>query len=166
MQPLKQNLAPKERAVFKKNTVGTMRTIVLLSLLFLMANATYAQKALKLVEMRQVSYNASTKKWSPWPTEWQSYEEKNKPVLTLTKLDDTGVKFNVKMKIADEKFSFNVSYDGFDEKNNWSKYIDENGDRINIVGSTMSKLSISGWPTTPVQIYFWIYSEKLGMEFR
>jgi hypothetical protein len=166
MQPSKQNLVPKEHAVFKKSAVSTVRTVVLLGLMFLMANASYAQKALKLVEMRQVSYNASTKKWSPWPTEWQSYEEKNKPILTLTKLDDTGAKFNVKMKIADEKFAFNVTYDGFDEKNNWSKYIDENGDRINIVGSTMSKLSISGWPSTPVQIYFWIYSEKLGMEFR
>jgi len=166
LQTSKQSPVTKERAGFKKGAVGAVKMIFLLGLTILMANSTYAQKALKLVEMRQVSYNADTKKWSPWPQEWQSYDEKNKPILTLTKLDDTGVKFNVKMKIAEEKFSFNVTYDGFDEKNNWSKYIDENGDRINIVGSTMSKLSISGWPNTPVRIYFWIYSEKLGMEFR
>lgn len=166
MQHLKQHLVPGECTMFEKKAVTTVKTIIISGLIIFMANVSYAQKSLKLVEMRQVHYNLSTKKWSPWPDEWQSYDEKNKPVLTLTKLDDEGVKFNVKMKIADEKFSFNVKYDGFDEKNNWTKYIDENGDRINIAGSTMSKLAMTGWPGTPVQIYFWIYSDKLGMEFR
>lgn len=42
--------------------------------------------------------------------------------------------------------------------------MDQNGDEISIVGSTMSYLSQNGWPTNEVQIYFWIYSQNFALE--
>ncbi len=86
-------------------------------------------------------------------------------MITITRLDDNGYTFKVDMVVNSQSFSFEVSYNGFDDKNNWTKYMDQNSDEIAIVGSTMSNLSQYGWPAnTRVQIYFWIYSGNYGLE--
>ena len=56
-----------------------------------------------------------------------------------------------------------LSYSGYDNRNNWYKYIDANGDQVCILGATMSSLAQNGWPSTLVQIYFWIDSENYAL---
>jgi len=84
--------------------------------------------------------------------------------LTLYRLDNDGYKFRVNMIIKGQNYTFDVAYSGYDDNNKWYKYKDENGDEIAVIGSTISKLSSYGWPDSVVQIYFWIYSQNLGIE--
>lgn len=141
-----------------------IRMICLLCIIFLAFNTAFAQQALKITKMREVKWDSYSREWSPWPVDWRSYTAGNEPIITLYRLDNDGYRFRVNMTIGVQRFSFDVSYNGFDQKNNWSKYADANGDEVDIVGSTMSKLSQYGWPDSVVQIYFWIYSSNVGFE--
>ncbi len=139
--------------------------LLCLFFVFCVGSSVFAQKALKITRMRKVTFDTYNKVWSPWPTTWTTYQNGNNPVITITRLDDNGYTFKVDMVVNSQNYSFQVSYNGFDDKNNWTKYMDPNSDEIAIVGSTMSKLSEYGWPTdTRVQIYFWIYSGNYGLE--
>ena len=138
---------------------------ICLFFVFCICTNVVAQKALKITRMRKVTFDTYNKVWSPWPTTWTTYQNGNNPVITITRLDDNGYTFKVDMVVNSQSFSFEVSYNGFDDKNNWTKYMDQNSDEIAIVGSTMSNLSQYGWPAnTRVQIYFWIYSGNYGLE--
>ncbi|HVW15162.1 MAG TPA: hypothetical protein VHB54_15130 [Mucilaginibacter sp.] len=114
--------------------------------------------------MRKITWDTYNHVWSPWPTDWQQYEQGSEPIITLSGLDNDGYRFHIDMQVSGQTYSFEVAYNGFDDKNNWSKYMDQNGDEISVVGSTMSYLSQNGWPTNEVQIYFWIYSQNFALE--
>jgi hypothetical protein len=146
------------------NTAAIVRRICLLGITFLAFNTAFAQQALKITRMREVKWDSYSRAWSPWPVDWRSYQAGNEPIISLSRLDNDGYRFRVDMRIGAQSFSFDVAYSGFDQKNNWSKYADANGDEVDIVGSTMSKLSQYGWPDSVVQIYFWIYSSNVGFE--
>ena len=142
-----------------------LRGLLCFILIFCISSAVFAQKALKITRMRKVTFDTYNKVWSPWPNTWTTYQNGNNPVITITRLDNNGYTFKVDMVVNSQNFSFEVSYNGFDDKNNWTKYMDQNSDEIAIVGSTMSNLSQYGWPAnTRVQIYFWIYSGNYGLE--
>lgn len=146
---------------FLKNSY-IIKSVFLLFITFLIVNAAYSQKALKITRMKHVTWDRYTREWSPWPSGWRSYESGSEPILTLYRLDDNGYTFQVSMKTSEGNFSFDVAFAGYDDNNNWSKYKDVNGDEIDISGSTMSKLSLYGWPDSVVQIYLWIYSSNEG----
>jgi len=141
-----------------------LKGFILFAVIFFIAIGAFAQRALKITKMRKVTWDTYSKVWSPWPTVWNTYDKGNEPIITITRLDDNGYRFKVDMVVSSQNYSFEVSYNGFDEKNNWTKYMDQNGDEIAIIGSTMSKLSQYGWPDSTVQIYFWIYSSNFGLE--
>lgn len=141
-----------------------LKGFLMIMLMLATCGQAMAQRALKISRMRKVTWDSYNRAWSPWPATWSSYEKGNEPIITITRLDDNGYQFKVDMLVSSQNFSFNVSYNGFDEKNNWTKYMDPNGDEVAIVGSTMSKLSQYGWPDSVVQIYFWIYSSSMGLE--
>ncbi len=142
-----------------------LKGLMVLVIFLFIGGQVAAQRALKITRMRKVTFDTYNKVWSPWPTTWSTYQNGNNPVITITTLDTNGYTFKVDMQIGTKQFTFEVSYNGFDDKNNWTKYMDQNSDEIAIVGSTMSKLSQYGWPTDGrVQIYFWIYSGNYGLE--
>lgn len=141
------------------------KNIALLALVFLIFNGAYAQRSLKITRMRQVTWSPDSKTWTPWPTTWNTYASDQTPIITLYNENGTGYLFKVHMQIGTQQFDFEVAYNGFDDKNNWTKYMDQNGDEINIVGATMSQLSQNGWPAgTTVDIYFWLYSNSMAFE--
>ncbi|MBS1529544.1 MAG: hypothetical protein JSU01_04485 [Bacteroidetes bacterium] len=114
--------------------------------------------------MRMITFDTISRVWSPWPATWRTYPEGNQPVITITAKDSNGYLFHIDMLVSGQTYSFDVDYNGFDDKNNWTKYMDEHGDEIAIVGSTMTYLSQNGWPGNQVQIYFWIYSNHMAEE--
>lgn len=144
------------------NNSNSIRKLFLLLVAVLVVNVAYSQRALKITRMKHVTWDRYTRQWSPWPSGWRSYESGSEPILTLYRLDDNGYTFQVSMKTIEGNFSFDVAFAGYDDTNNWSKYKDVNGDEIDISGSTMSKLSLYGWPDSVVQIYLWIYSSNEG----
>jgi hypothetical protein len=142
-----------------------IRTAVLLGLMALfMANIACAQKSLKITKMRQITWDPNARTWSPWPTDWRMYPQGSQPILTITAKDNAGYIFHIDMLVGGQTYSFDVDYNGFDTKSNWTKYMDQHGDEISIVGSTLTYLSQSGWPANEVQIYFWIYSNNMALE--
>jgi hypothetical protein len=142
-----------------------IKKIALLALAFLIFNVAYAQRALKITRMREITWSQDSKTWTPWPTTWTDYAVDKTPIITIYNEDTTGYLFKVHMQIGTQQFDFEVAYNGFDDKNNWTKYMDQNGDEISIVGSTMSQLLQNGWPAgTTVNIYFWLYSSYMAFE--
>lgn len=137
----------------------------LLTLLILFTvNTADAQRSLKITRMRQITYDTVNRVWSPWIANWRTYLQGNQPILTITKKDNAGYTFHIDMQVGGQTYSFDVAYNGFDEKNHWTKYMDEHGDEIAIVGSDMTYLSQYGWPANAVDIYFWIYSNHMAEE--
>jgi len=141
-----------------------LKQFFLLCLGILVFNAAYSQQALKIVRMRQVSWDTANKTWSPWPDEWKIFDSRDEPIMTLYALDTAGCKYRVDVSVKGKEFIFDVTYTGYDEYNKWHIYQDANGDEIAVVGSTIGDLSLYGWPGTPVQLYFWVYSDKIGLE--
>jgi hypothetical protein len=146
------------------NRSFTGKVLLLACLLFMLINVAYAQKSLKITKVRQITWYPDSHTWSPWPTDWRIYPVDSQPIITISKKDDTGYMFHIDMVVGAQTFSFDIDYNGFDDKNNWTKYMDEAGDEITIVGSNLSYLSQNGWPGNAVQIYFWIYSNNMAME--
>ncbi|RMG29647.1 MAG: hypothetical protein D6730_03540 [Bacteroidetes bacterium] len=136
---------------------------LLLSTLVLFSTHTLAQKRLKLQKVKIQYWNDNLERWSGWPGSWTYLDDGKQPVMSITKLDDRGYRFKVQFWMSGEYFSFNTTYNGYDEDNEWHKYEDSNGDEIAIVGSTMSYLSKNGWPDNKVQVYFWLYSEDFAL---
>jgi hypothetical protein len=137
---------------------------MLCCLVFMVTGTAMAQRSLKITRMRQIAFDTVNRAWSPWPATWKTFSQGNQPVLTITGKDAAGYMYHIDMVVSGKTYSFDVDYNGFDEKNNWTKYMDQQGDEIAIVGSNMSYLSQSGWPNNAVDIYFWIYSNNLAEE--
>jgi len=147
-----------------KNT-SFIRKTLLLCLTFLIVNVAYSQMALKITRMKKISWNSYYGKWSDWPAEWTSYEVGREPILTLYRLDTDGYLFKVYMKIGDQEFSFDFAYEKYDADKNWYQYTDGKGNEIAVQGSTLSKLSLYGWPDSTVEIYFWVsYDSAFALE--
>jgi hypothetical protein len=142
----------------------TGRALILLCLFFMFIHAADAQRSLKITQMRQITFDTVSRAWSPWIANWKRYPQGSQPVITISGKDAAGYLFHIDMQVSGKTYSFDVAYNGFDDKNNWTKYMDEHSDEIAIVGSTMPNLSQYGWPKNTVQIYFWIYSSNLAME--
>jgi hypothetical protein len=168
-----EKATPTERAfisIFVRIGVNHYKASSFLKKLFLLCfgvlifSAAYSQKALKIIRMRQVGWDTENKAWSPWRDEWKTFDEGCEPVMTLYTLDNEGCKFRVDVTVKGMEFIFDVTYTGYDDYNKWYKYQDENGDEIAVVGSTISKLSLNGWPDTPVQLYFWVYTDQIALE--
>ncbi len=135
-------------------------------LLFISAGFTIsnAQTSLKLSQVKTQFWNTSLSKWSGWPNQWQYYSSGNEPVVKITNLDDSGVKFRIGVWASNDYYSFIVTYNGYDNKNKWYIYKDSDGNDIRVFGSTLSSLARYGWPENQrVQIYFWLYSENYAM---
>jgi hypothetical protein len=141
---------------------SVIKKIFLVCITVLIVGVAYPQKALKITRMKGVGWDSYNNKWNEWPAEWRPYQVGSEPILTLYRLDDDGYSFRVNMTIKEQLFSFDITYAGFDQNNNWAKYKDVNGDEVDVAGSTMSNLSLNGWPDTTVQIYFWIYSQNIA----
>lgn len=141
-----------------------MKTFILSCLAVLMFGTAFSQQRLLITKMREETWNSNDKSWSGWPSTFTYYDKGSEPILTITRLDNDGYKFRVDMDIKGEKYSFDVTYSGYDSKNDWYKYDDVDGNQICIVGSTMSKLSQYGWPDSLVDIYFWIYTDNIAFD--
>ncbi len=127
------------------------------------AVAASSQTSLRLTKIKIQYWNDYLSKWSGWPNDWSYYEYDAQPIIRLTKLDNEGYRFQIESWINGEYNSFSVSYNGYDSKNNWYEYTDTAGDMVAIKGSTLSNLSLYGWPDNLVQIYFWLYSADIAI---
>ncbi|HWD86652.1 MAG TPA: hypothetical protein VG367_00900 [Mucilaginibacter sp.] len=142
-----------------------LRMIILAaSFILFTSSIAWSQKSLKITRMRQITWDTVSRVWSPWPATWNTYPQGNQPILTITGKDSNDYAFHIDMQVGGQTYSFDVDYNGFDEKNNWTKYMDEHGDEIAIVGTAMTYLSQNGWPGNPVHIYFWIYTNHMAEE--
>lgn len=166
MEPYEKKVTAKEgraRNLLKNTTV--VKKMLLLCLTFLMVHAACAQKAIKITRMKKTTWNSYYAKWNDWPAEWSSFDSGREPILTLYRLDDDGYKFRVYMRVQDQEFTFDFTYDKYDQDKNWYQYADGKGDEIAVQGSTLSKLSLYGWPDTVVEIYFWVaYDSAFALE--
>ena len=129
---------------------------------FLVSTSSFSQKSLKMTRTMTQYWSEFNKEWTGWPETYDYYEEGNEPIIKFTKLDVDGKEFLVEIWTPDHA-SFKVSYTGFREDQNAHVYEDSSGDEVWILGSTISYLSMNGWPDNVVSIYFWIYSEDYAL---
>lgn len=139
--------------------VSSASKAVLLLAGLLFTSFSFAQRHLKLQQMKTINYDKDAKEWEKWPAEWSVFNADSQPLMTIKKNDDEGKEFHVEFVISGVTYAFNVTYTEYDPKNKYTKYKDGEGNTVAVSGATLSTLYNVGWPEDPAKIYFWVKKE-------
>lgn len=143
---------------------ATFSLSLVVMILIGLGTSAQAQHRLRMTRVKLCYWNEVNQIWSDWPEEWTYFERGHEPVVKFTQLDSKGEYFLIETWVGEDYSSFRMTSNGYNSTKEWFEYQDATGDEITIRGANMSDLAASGWPQgKTVEIYFWIYSDKVGM---
>jgi hypothetical protein len=151
------------------------RILTLFILIALMSFNVNSQK-IKFIQIKTIEYHPEYSAWDDWPDNWFDLNEENKFSMYISEEVIGKVYRVIIYKNNEELTNMAVRYDpnkSSSMREEWDNpyvncYYDDNGDYIYASNVSLEQLAkdSSPWKNDDSIMYFWIFSQNLGIALR